>query len=101
FARSVDMDNLQACLMEIDRQLDALDATLENKLQRAVTMLGNTYQDGKQVSARIRASVHGAQAAGRLDGASGLDLQRAPRARASREPSGSDERMLHVTLPGR
>lgn len=67
FARSVDMENLQACLMEIDRQLDALESTMENKLQRAVTMLGNAYQDGKQVSARIRASVHGIQAAGRLD----------------------------------
>ena len=67
FARSVDMENLQACLMEIDRQLDALESTMENKLQRAVTMLGNAYQDGKQVSARIRASVHGIQAAGRLE----------------------------------
>ena len=67
FARSVDMENLQACLMEIDRQLDALEGALENKLQRAVTMLGNAYQDGKQVSARIRASVHGIQTAGRLD----------------------------------
>ena len=69
FARTVDMDNLQACLMEIDRQLDALDASLENKVQRAVTMLGNAYQDGKQVTARIRASVHGIQAAGQLDAA--------------------------------
>jgi DNA recombination protein RmuC len=67
FARSVDMENLQACLMEVDRQLDALDAALENKLQRAVTMLGNAYQDGKQVVARIRASVRGIQAAGGLD----------------------------------
>ncbi|HXM57026.1 MAG TPA: DNA recombination protein RmuC [Candidatus Dormibacteraeota bacterium] len=67
FARTVDMDNLQACLIEIDRQLDALDASLENKLQRAATMLGNAYQDGKQVTARIRASVHGIQAAGQLD----------------------------------
>ena len=40
---------------------------LENKLQRAVTMLGNAYQDGKQATARIRASVHGIQAAGQLD----------------------------------
>jgi DNA recombination protein RmuC len=68
FARSVDMENLQACLMEIDRQVDALDAALENKLQRATTMLGNAYQDGKQVTARIRASVRGIQAAGGLDG---------------------------------
>jgi DNA recombination protein RmuC len=68
FARSVDMENLQACVMEIDRQLDALDTSLENKLQRAVTMLGNAYQDGKQVTARIRASVRGIHAAGQLDG---------------------------------
>jgi DNA recombination protein RmuC len=68
FARSVDMENLQACLMEIDRQVDALDVALENKLQRAATMLSNAYQDGKQVTARIRASVRGIQAAGRLDG---------------------------------
>lgn len=72
FARSVDMENLQACLMEIDRQLDALDASMENKLQRAVTMLGNAYQDGKQVTARIRASVHGIQAAERLEGGPAL-----------------------------
>lgn len=101
FARSVDMDNLQACLMEIDRQLDALDATLENKLQRAVTMLGNTYQDGKQVTARIRASVHGAQAAGRIDGAADLGLQRAPLPLDSQEPSGTDEPTLHIALTGR
>jgi len=63
----VDTENLQACLMEIDRQLDALDSALENKLQRAVTMLGNAYQDGKQVMARIRASVRGIQATGDLD----------------------------------
>ena len=69
FARTVDMENVQACLMEIDRQLDTLDASLENKLQRAATMLGNAYQDGKQVTARIRASVRGIQAAGQLDGA--------------------------------
>ncbi len=75
FARTVDMDNLQACLMEIDRQLDALDSSLENKLQRAATMLGNAYQDGKQVTARIRASLRGIEAAGRLDEAGeGLSL---------------------------
>ena len=67
FARSVDMDNLQACLIEIDRQVDALDAALENRLQRAVTMLGNAYQEGKQVTARIRASMQGIQAAGALE----------------------------------
>lgn len=66
FARSVDMENLQACLMEVDRQLDSLDGALETKVQRAVTMLGNAYQDGKQTVARIRAAVHGIQAAERM-----------------------------------
>jgi DNA recombination protein RmuC len=68
FARSVEMEHLQACLMEVDRQLDVMDAALENRLQRAVTMLGNAYQDGKQVTARIRAAVRGIQASsGQLD----------------------------------
>ncbi|HYW27113.1 MAG TPA: DNA recombination protein RmuC [Terriglobales bacterium] len=71
FARSVDMEHLQACLMEVDRQLDVLDAALENRLQRAVTMLGNTYQDGKQVTARIRAAVRGIQASGRIEDSGG------------------------------
>jgi DNA recombination protein RmuC len=67
FARSVDMEHLHACLMEVDRQLDVLDAALENKLQRAATMLGTAYQDGKQVTARIRASVRGIQMTGEID----------------------------------
>ena len=66
FSRSVDMENLQACMMEVERQLDGLESTLENKLQRALTMLGNTYTDGKQSVARIRASVHSIQATERL-----------------------------------
>ncbi len=66
FARTVDMDNLQATLMDMERQLDLLEGMLENRLQRAVTMLQNAYGEGKQVSARIRASVHGIQGAERL-----------------------------------
>lgn len=75
FARSADMENLQAWLMEIDRQLDGLDAALENRLQRAITMLANAYQDGKQVTARIRASVQGIQAAGGLAGQGAGNIQ--------------------------
>lgn len=70
FARTVDMDNLQATLMDMERQLDLLEGVLENRLQRAVTMLQNAYGEGKQVSARIRASVHGIQGSERV-GASG------------------------------
>jgi DNA recombination protein RmuC len=66
FARSVDMDNLQACLIDIERQVDGLEGVLENKLQRAVVMLQNAYGEGKQVSARIRASTHSVQLSERI-----------------------------------
>ncbi|HEY1456664.1 MAG TPA: DNA recombination protein RmuC [Candidatus Dormibacteraeota bacterium] len=61
FARTVDMENLQSALIDVERHLDTLEGILENKLQRAVTMLQNAYGEGKQVSARIRASVQSAQ----------------------------------------
>lgn len=61
FARTVDMENLQSALIDVERHLDALEGILENKLQRAVTMLQNAYGEGKQVSARIRASAQSVQ----------------------------------------
>jgi DNA recombination protein RmuC len=61
FARTVDMEKLQSALIDVERHLDTLESVLENKLQRAVTMLQNAYGEGKQVSARIRASAHSVQ----------------------------------------
>ncbi|HSP10095.1 MAG TPA: hypothetical protein VLU92_10925, partial [Candidatus Dormibacteraeota bacterium] len=46
---------------DVERHLDSLEGILENKLQRAVTMLQNAYSEGKQVSARIRASAQSVQ----------------------------------------
>jgi len=66
FGRTVDLDNLQAALMDIERQLGSLEEVLENRLQRAVTMLTNAYNEGKLVSARIRASTHRIQTSERL-----------------------------------
>ena len=63
FARSVDMEKLQSALIDVERHLDTLESVLENKLQRAVTMLQNAYGEGKQVSARIRASTQSVQVA--------------------------------------
>ena len=63
FARTVDMENMQSALIDVERQLDVLEGTLENKLQRAVTMLQNAYGEGKQVSARIRVSAQSIQVA--------------------------------------
>ncbi|TMF92466.1 MAG: DNA recombination protein RmuC [Chloroflexi bacterium] len=61
FGRTVDLDNLQAALMDIDRQLTALDDALENRLEKAVKMLSNVFDDGKRITSRIRGSVHGIQ----------------------------------------
>src|SRR5438270_3495218 len=61
FARTVDMERMQSALIDVERHLDVLENVLENKLQRAVTMLQNAYGEGKQVSARIRASARSIQ----------------------------------------
>jgi hypothetical protein len=61
FARTVDMEKLQSALIDVDRHLDTLEAILDNKLQRALTMLQNTYTEGKQVSARIRSAAQSVQ----------------------------------------
>src|SRR5438128_12081608 len=63
FARTVDMEKMQSALIDVERHLDVLEGILENKLQRAVTMLQNAYGEGKQVSARIRASAESIQMA--------------------------------------
>ena len=63
FARTVDMEKMQSALIDVERHLDVLEGVLENKLQRAVTMLQNAYGEGKQVSARIRASAESIQVA--------------------------------------
>ena len=61
FARTVDMEKMQSALIDVERHLDVLENVLENKLQRAVTMLQNAYGEGKQVSVRIRASARSVQ----------------------------------------
>jgi DNA recombination protein RmuC len=74
FSRTVDMENLQACLMDVERQLDALEGVLENKVQRAVVMLQNAYGEGKQISARVRASAQSIQVSEHLETAPSLAL---------------------------
>ncbi|HET7467675.1 MAG TPA: DNA recombination protein RmuC [Candidatus Dormibacteraeota bacterium] len=63
FARTIDMERMQSALIDVERHLDVLESVLDNKLQRAVTMLQNAYGEGKQLSARIRASAHSIQVA--------------------------------------
>jgi DNA recombination protein RmuC len=83
FARSVDMEKLQSALIDVERHLDTLEGVLENKLQRAVTMLQNAYGEGKQVSAKIRASTQSVQVADHDSG----EVSTEPRSLALVEPS--------------
>src|SRR6266550_5370768 len=61
FARTVDMEKLQSALIDIERQVDVLEGILENKVQRSLTVLQNAYTEGKQASAKIRASTQAVQ----------------------------------------
>jgi DNA recombination protein RmuC len=63
FARTVDMEKLQSALIDIERQVDVLEGILENRVQRSLTVLQNAYTEGKQASAKIRASAQGVQIA--------------------------------------
>jgi hypothetical protein len=57
------MENLQSALIDIERQVDVLEGILENKVQRSLTVLQNAYTEGKQATAKIRASTQGVQIA--------------------------------------
>jgi len=61
FARTVDMEKLQSAVIDIERQVDVLEGILENKVQRSLTVLQNAYTEGKQASAKIRASAQAVQ----------------------------------------
>src|SRR5437660_7762747 len=61
FARTVDMEKLQSALIDIERQVDVLDGILGNRVQRALTVLQNAYTEGKQASAKVRASIQAVQ----------------------------------------
>ena|SRR5438105_1227397 len=61
FARTVDMEKLQSALIDIERQVDVLEGILENRVQRSLTVLQNAYTEGKQASAKVRASIQAVQ----------------------------------------
>jgi hypothetical protein len=90
FARTVDMEKLQSALIDVERHLDTLEGILENKLQRAVTMLQNAYGEGKQVSARIRASAQSVQMSEAGDGEISTDSSPRPQGGAGGRMPGSN-----------
>jgi hypothetical protein len=73
FARTVDMEKLQSALIDIERQVDVLEGILENRVQRSLTVLQNAYTEGKQASAKIRASAQGVQISSTSNGVGAVD----------------------------
>src|SRR2546421_12415774 len=47
FARTVDMEKLQSALIDIERQVDVMEGILDNRVQRSLTVLQNTYTEGR------------------------------------------------------
>jgi hypothetical protein len=59
YAGSVDMERLSTALTQVERHLDTLDETLENKVARSVTMLQNAYGELKRSAGNIRGALAG------------------------------------------
>ena len=59
YAGSVDMERLSTALTQVERHLEALDETLENKVARSITMLQNAYGELKRSAGDIRGTLGG------------------------------------------
>lgn len=57
YSRSVNMENLQSHIINVDRQLNEMEQILENKIARGSVMISNAYEEYKQLISRIRASM--------------------------------------------
>ena len=76
FSRTVDMEKLQSALIDIERQVDVLEGILDNKVQRALTMLQNAYQEGGQATGKIRSTAQAVQIMeGTVDGPSDISTE--------------------------
>lgn len=57
FARSVDLENLNAYLSQIESTLDQFDQKLENSVERGATMVLNAYQELRQRIGQMRGAL--------------------------------------------
>jgi DNA recombination protein RmuC len=89
YARSIDIENLEGYLQQIDDNVTALDRLLENSIARGSTMIQNAFNDAKRNVGQMR----GALAA----------LRAVPQASVSPEPEVEeiDEEELTLLMPRR
>ena len=70
YTRGVDMENVHARLIEMGRVLDAMEQSLETKMQRGATMVANAITDYQRAIFALRACIEAMQAmAPHADGA--------------------------------
>ena len=56
-SRSIDMENLESHLSQLDKFVDNIDKVLENSVARGATMVKNAYSECKKCVAEIKASL--------------------------------------------
>lgn len=54
YSQSISLDVLADALSDIGRNIDALEKSLEDRLRRGATMVGNAYDDALRIAAQIR-----------------------------------------------
>jgi len=57
FARSVDIENLDACLSQVETYLGEFEETLDNSVERGAKMVQNAYQELRQRIGQMRGVV--------------------------------------------
>ena len=57
YARSIDLENLEAYLQQIDDNVTALDRLLENSIARGSTMIQNAFNDAKRNVGQMRGAL--------------------------------------------
>ena len=57
YARSIDMENLEGYLQQIDDNVTALDRVLENSIARGSTMIQNAFNDAKRNLGQMRGAL--------------------------------------------
>jgi hypothetical protein len=57
YARSIDIENLEGYLQQIDDNVTALDRLLENSIARGSTMIQNAFNDAKRNLGQMRGAL--------------------------------------------
>src|SRR4029077_589754 len=57
YARSIDLENLEGYLQQIDDNVTALDRVLENSIARGSTMIQNAFNDAKRNVGQMRGAL--------------------------------------------